>query len=79
MAPNASIRRLLLFLCEGLVGVESCESPQSPDGEDVSIGVVVNGAGLVEHPCDILLRQKHLGVEKEEVQDRVAWSNIDPT
>ena len=69
----ANRRRSLLFLCQGLVGVEGSESPQGPDGEDVSVGVVVDGTRLVEHPRDILLQQKHLGrVENERTVGRTS-------
>ena len=41
---------------EGVEGIEFGKAPQRPEGEDIAVGLVVNGAGFVEHPSNILLQ-----------------------
>lgn len=45
---------------EGALGVQTGEAPEGPDGEDVSVASVADGAGLVEDPADVLLK-RHRG------------------
>lgn len=41
---------------EGALRVQTGEAPEGPDGEDVSVASVADGAGLVEDATDVLLK-----------------------
>ena len=52
-APAGVLSRLA---SEGALGVQTGEAPEGPDGEDVSVASVADGAGLVEDPTDVPLK-----------------------
>lgn len=52
---------------EGIVRVQVGEATQGPDGEDVPVTCVADGAGLVEDPRDVLLEEHRKMSSKELV------------
>lgn len=56
--PGPSQRSGLQLLSERAVGMQPAETPKCPNGEDIAVGGVTDGTRLVEHPSNVLLRDR---------------------
>lgn len=77
--PGPSQGSGLQLLSERAVGMQPAETSKCPNGEDIAVRSVTDGTRLVEHPSNVLLRERQQGSvsdrRPQDVQDTVLSSS----